>query len=134
MNILLDTHVAIWAMTDDKRLTGKARDIILDPANDLYYSAVSVLEVDMKTKSRKNNLSFSANDFVGMCHEAGYIQSPLKESHILAANHLVWDGEETEHRDPFDRILLAQAMAEQMHFMTSDDKIPLFKQSCVIEI
>ena len=53
MNILLDTHIVIWAITDDKRLTKKARDIILDPISNLYYSAASVLEVDLKTKSRK---------------------------------------------------------------------------------
>ena len=134
MNILLDTHIAIWAMTDDKRLTKKARDIILDPANNIYYSAASVFEVDIKTKSRKNNLDFTVNDFVETCDDAGYIPSPLKGAHILAANQLIWEGEGFEHRDPFDRILLAQAMVEQMNFMTSDKKIPSFKQSCVIEV
>ena len=56
MNILLDTHIAIWAITDDRRLTKKARDIILDPISNLYYSAASVLEVDLKTKSRNSIL------------------------------------------------------------------------------
>ena len=134
MNILLDTHIAIWAITDDKRLTKKARDLLLDPANNLYYSAASVFEVDMKTKSRKNNLEFTTDDFVEMCHEAGYTHSPLKETHLTAANKLIWTGEGEEHLDPFDRILLAQAITENMHFMTSDKKIPKFRQSCVIGV
>ena len=134
MNILLDTHIAIWAITDDKRLTKKARDLILDTGNNLYYSAASVFEVDIKTKSRKNNLEFTTDEFVEMCHEAGYIHSPLKETHLMAANKLIWEGEGEEHKEPFDRILRAQAMTENMHFMTSDGKIPCFKHNCVIAV
>ncbi len=134
MNILLDTHIAIWAITDDKRLTKKARDFFMDPGNNLYYSSASVFEVDIKTKSRKNNLDFTTEEFVEMCHEAGYIPSPLKEEHLTAANKLEWQGEGEEHRELFDRILLAQAIVENMRFMTSDGKIPHFKQNCVIEV
>ena len=134
MNILLDTHIIIWALTDDRRLTKKARDLLLDPGNNLYYSSASVFEVDMKTKSRKNNLEFTTEDFVEMCHEAGYIPSSLKESHLIAANKLVWEGKGEEQKEPFDRILLAQAITENMRLMTSDEKIPNFKQNCVIKV
>ena len=134
MNILLDTHIAIWALTDDKRLSKKARDLFLDPGNNLFYSAVSVFEVDIKTKSRHNNLSFSANDFVEMCHLAGYIPAPMKEAYILRAGSLEWTGSDEEHKDPFDRLLLAQAITENMGFITSDSKIPGFRQNCVISV
>ena len=134
MNILMDTHIAIWALADDSRLNKYARELLLDPGNNLYYSALSVLEVDMKSKSRKNNLGFSSKDFVDYCRSAGYIQSPLKEEHITKANDLIWDGNEEEHRDPFDRILLAQAIAENMRFMTADKKIPYFKTNCIIAL
>ena len=134
MNILLDTHIAIWAITDDKRLGKRARDLMLDPGNNLYYSAVSVLEVDMKSKSRKANLGFSSADFVNYCRLAGYIHSPLKEEHITSANDLIWDDVTEEHRDPFDRILLAQTKNEKMHFMTGDSKIAHFKTNCIISV
>lgn len=134
MNILLDTHIIIWAITDDRRLTEKARDLLLDPGNNLYYSSASVFEVDMKTKSRKNNLEFTTEDFVEMCHDAGYIPSPLKETHLIAANKLIWEGKGEQHKEPFDRILLAQAITENMRLMTSDEKIPNFKQNCVIKV
>ncbi len=134
MNILLDTHIAIWAISDDKRLDKYARDLLLDPGNNLYYSAVSVLEVDMKSKSKNNNLNFSSEDFIKYCQLAGYIQSPLKEGHIVGANHLMWNGKTDEHRDPFDRILLAQAIAEKMHFMTADTKISHFKTNNIIMV
>ena len=84
----------------------------------------------------KGTFGFSmiAYEFVEMCHEAGYIHSPLKETHLMAANKLIWEGEGEEHKEPFDRILLAQAKSENMHFMTSDGKIPGFKQNCVIAV
>ena len=132
MNILLDTHIVVWAITDDRRLKAKARDLLLDPANNLYYSALSVLEVDMKSKSRHNNLEFTTDDFTKLCREAGYLLSPLTDVHVAGANHLVWAGSGKEHTDPFDRILLAQAIDENMHFMTGDPAIFGFKQSCVI--
>ena len=134
MNILLDTHIALWSMTDDHRLSKTARDLLLDPGNNLYYSAASVLEVDMKTKSRKNNLEFTTDDFIRECQDAGYIHLPLTEMHIAETNRLIWEGSGEEHREPFDRILLAQAITEGMHFLTHDDKIPQFKQNCVISV
>ena len=134
MNILLDTHVAIWAMTDDKRLSKRARDIMLDPGNNIYYSAASVLEVEMKSRSKKSNLEFDVDEFVQVCHMSGYIHAPLQESHILRVRQLEWQGDGEEHKDPVDRILLSQAITDNMRFMTADSKIPLFKQDCVISI
>ena len=132
MNILMDTHVIVWALTDDKRLTQKAREILCSSDNTLYYSAVSVAEIDMKSKSKSNNLSFSVDVFMDLCHEAGYVPLPLKEDYIRKSNQLIWEGDEDVHKDPFDRVLLAQAMCEDMFFMTHDSKIPKFKQDCVI--
>ena len=134
MNILLDSHIAIWAVLDDKRLKKKARDYLLDEGNNIYYSAATVFEVDIKKKSKNDNLEFTTDDFIEMCEESGYIQLPLSAEAIARANHLEWIGKGSEHQDPFDRILLAQAIVENMRFMTSDSKIPQFKQNCVIEV
>ena len=132
MNILLDTHIVIWAIANHKFLTEKARTIILNPENTLYYSAASVIEVDWKTKSKNNNLDLTVDQFLQKCRKSRYIAAPLKEEYIVAANHLIWDGEGPEHKDPFDRMLLAQAMTEDMKFMTHDEKIAKFRQNCVI--
>jgi len=134
MNILLDSHIAIWAVLDDGRLSQKARDLLLDEGNNIYYSAVSVLEVDLKTKSRNNNLEFTTDDFIEMCDEAGYYQLSLDAESISRANYLEWAGEGSEHKDPFDRILLAQAIVENMRLLTHDAKISQFKQNCVISV
>lgn len=80
-------------MLDDRRLSQKARDLLLDEGNNIYYSAVSVLEVDMKTKSRNKNLEFTTDDFIEMCNEAGYYQLSLDAESISRANYLEWAGE-----------------------------------------
>ena len=121
-------------MLDDRRLSQKARDLLLDEGNNIYYSAVSVLEVDLKTKSRNNNLEFTTDDFIEMCDEAGYYQLSLDAESISRANYLEWAGEGSEHKDPFDRILLAQAIVENMRLLTHDAKISQFKQNCVISV
>ena len=134
MNILLDTHIAIWAITDDPRLSEQAREIILDIGNNIYISAVSTLEVNNKRKSRNNNLEFTTEEFIACCEEAGYIQLPLESRHIAAENSLRWANEGEEHKDPYDRILLAQAKTENMHLLTHDRMIPMFDEKCVISV
>ena len=134
MNILLDTHIAIWAITDDPRLSGKARAMILDPENSIYISAVSTLEVSMKRRSRRNNLAFTTEEFIECCEEAGYIQLPLQSKHMAAESTLRWAGEGGEHKDPYDRLLLAQAKAEGFRLMTHDEMIPLFDEKCVLSV
>lgn len=134
MNILLDTYVAVWAITDDPRLSQKARDLLLDGGNNFYYSAISTMEIALKRKSRSNNLDFTTEDFVNFCEKAGYIHLPLQSEHILAEECLRWKGEGPEHQDPFDRFLLAQAKAEKLSFMTHDHEIPLFDVKGIIHI
>ena len=134
MNILLDTHIAIWALTDDHRLTKKARDLLMDASNNIYISSVSTLEVNNKRKSKSNNLEFTTEQFVDCCEEAGYIELPLLSRHFFAENQLKWAGEGEEHKDPYDRLLLAQAKSEKYRFMTHDSKIALFDENCIIRV
>ena len=134
MNILLDTHIAVWAIVDDARLSIKARDLLLDPDNTIYFSSVSTLEVNNKTKSKKNNLEFSTQDFVKYCEMAGFIELPLLSKHFLGESSLKWIGEGEEHKDPYDRLLLSQAKNENFRFMTHDDKILHFDEKCLIAV
>ena len=134
MKILLDTHIAVWAITDDDRLSEKARKLLLDPQNRIYLSAVSVLEVNNKRKSKANNLAFTTAQFVEYCRIAGYIELPLLSEHLLNENSLRWKGPGEEHKDPYDRILLAQAKTEGLHLMTHNGKIRLFDESCVLPV
>ena len=134
MNILLDTHIAVWALTDDSRLSKKARDLLLDSGNNIYYSAISTMEITLKRRSKSNNLEFTTEEFISSCENAGYIQLPFRAEHILAEEKLKWKGTGAEHQDPFDRFLLAQANVERFSFMTHDHEIPSFDVKGIISV
>ncbi len=138
MNILIDTHIAIWAATDDPRLSKKARDLLLDPGNNIYFSSVSAMEVSIKRKSKNKNkadeLNVTTEEFVNDCIESGYFELPLNSSHIAAEETLIWGGDGDEHRDPFDRLLLAQAKVEKYSLMTHDHMIPMFEEKRIIKV
>ena len=134
MNIILDTHIAVWSILDDPRLSDHAREILLDPGNNIYYSAVSTLEVSLKRKSKSNNLEFTTEDFVNACEDAGFIQLPLLSKHLIAEESLNWGGNGAEHRDPFDRLLVSQAKIENYSLMTHDHMIPMFDEKGIIAV
>ena len=134
MNILLDTHIAIWAISNHRNLPDKARELISDPNNNIYFSSVSTWEVLLKRDSPKNNLTLTPEEFVEYCEESGYYQLNMKSKHVLEAAALDISNVDKEHRDPFDRILLAQAKAENYSFLTHDSRLPLYNESCVIKV
>lgn len=131
MNILLDTHVALWAIADHPMLSKTARDFITDPDNTIYYSAVSAWEVLLKHDSPRNNLAVTPEEFVDFCEGSGYIALNMKPKHIVAASKLDTSGMDGRHSDPFDRLLLAQAKSENFTFLTHDEKMPLYHERCV---
>lgn len=134
MNLLLDTHIAIWALNDDPALSDKARELILDPDNTIYYSTVSVWEVLLKHSRRPDNIPFNEKDFSEGCREAGYIPLGLADKHILAVHTLTRPDSAKEHNDPFDRLLLAQAKVENLSFLTHDELISDYEEKCIISV
>ena len=134
MNLLLDTHIAIWALNDDPALSAKARELILDPDNTIYYSIVSVWEVLLKHARRPESIPFSEKDFSEGCKEAGFVPLNLAEKHILAVSALTRPAHSKEHDDPFDRLLLAQAKVENFSFLTHDTLIPDYAEKCILPV
>lgn len=134
MNLLLDTHIAIWALNDDPALSAKARELILDPDNTIYYSTVSVWEVLLKHARRPESIPFTEKDFSDGCKEAGFVPLNLAEKHILAVSALNRPVHCKVRSDPFDRLLLAQAKTENMSFLTHDALIPDYQEKCIIPV
>ena len=134
MNILLDTHIAIWAIANHPNLSVKARELISDPDNTIYFSAISVWEVLLKHDSPKNNLTLTPEQFAEYCEESGFYQLHLSTKHVLTASSLDISKVDKEHRDPFDRLLLSQAKAENYSFLTHDTRIPLYGEKCTIMV
>ncbi len=134
MNLLLDTHIAIWALDDDNALSEKARELILNPDNTIYYSTISVWEVLLKHMRRPENIPFDEVDFSEGCKEAGFIPLNLSDKHILAVHTLSRPADRKEHNDPFDRLLLAQAKVENLSFLTHDELISGYDEKCIISV
>ena len=134
MNLLLDTHIAVWALNDDPALSAKARDLILDSDNIIYYSAVSVWDVMLKHARRPESIPFNEQDFSESCKEAGFIPLGLADKHVLAVSTLTRPADCKAHNDPFDRLLLAQAKVENFSFLTHDELIPDYREKCIIPV
>jgi len=130
MNILLDTHMVIWSLLDSPKLTSKAKQLITDPDNTIYYSVVSVWEVLLKHSGHPDNMDLSADVFAESCKDAGFVSLELHDKHVITAGRFPLEVE--GHKDPFDRLLLAQAKSENMSFLTHDRRLSNYSGKCII--
>lgn len=116
MKLLLDTHALLWFLAgDDHRLGPVARAAIVDPDNDICVSVVSLWEIAVKVRIGK--LEASVPDVFAGTSRAGLSVLGLEAGHLLRLMHLPFD---PQHRDPFDHLLLAQALAEGLTFVSED--------------
>ena len=120
MNLLLDTHVALWAITDSPKLPPKARELIASPKTNVWISAASIWEIAIKHALGRGDMPISAQDARRYFSESGYRLLAIEAEHALAVEDLP-----THHGDPFDRILVAQALMEPMRLMTHDAMVPV---------
>ena len=131
MNLLLDTHILIWALFQDWNLSKAAKTLLEDVSNNLYYSLFSILEIELKHLSRPDAMPFSGDQVLAYCYQAGFSPLYFKESHILQLKNLKRKTGTAPHKDPFDKIMLCQAMAEDMLFVTHDYKLAGYDTDCI---
>lgn len=134
MNLLLDTHILIWALNEDPKLSEKARSLILDPDNAIYYSSVSIWEVAIKHALHPDNVQFSGKELSQYCQEAGFLPVEMRDKHVYALETITRADDAPAHHDPFDRILIAQAKAENLSFLTHDSLIPYYNETCIVPV
>ena len=134
MRILLDTHILLWSIAGDSRLPAAAADIILDPDNWICYSPISVWEVAIKQGKHPEQLMLNEEQLVHYCHEAGYIRVDLSDRHVLQLGTLQYKEGEHPHSDPFDRMLIAQAKADDMLLLTHDKRLSGYGERCVFTV
>ena len=130
--ILLDTHIILWAISKDKRLNNKIRNYLLNPNNEIYYSIASMWEAQIKYDLKK--LPISGTDFMHYCEQSGYHKLPIDDLHVKELSGLQRDESAPPHNDPFDRIMLSQAKAEGFTFLTHDPFFRGYNESCVVEV
>jgi PIN domain nuclease of toxin-antitoxin system len=112
LRLLLDTHAALWWLTDDARLSGEASRQLDDESNQVLLSAAVVWEIAVKRSLGKLN---APGDFAGTMLSGGVHPVPVTIDHAAAVERLPW-----HHRDPFDRILVAQAQVERAALVSGD--------------
>ena len=134
MNLLLDTHVLIWALNEDARLSEKARELILDPDHVIYYSSISIWVVAVKHARHPDNVTFTGKELSQYCQEAGFLPLELRDKHVYALETLTRAENAPAHHDPFDRMLIAQAKAENLSFLTHDSLLPAYNEKCIIPV
>lgn len=123
MKILLDTHMIIWALTNSPKLPQKAKELLLQPENDIYFSVISLWEIEIKRLIKTGNLPITAQETSDYCKQAGFKLIPLQENSIYKLQELFRSETEPLHKDPFDRMLICQAISNDMKFLTHDSLI-----------
>jgi PIN domain nuclease of toxin-antitoxin system len=125
MKLLLDTHLLLWAAITDVKSTGslstEAIAIIGDPANTLIFSAASIWEVTIKTGLGRNDFKVDPHLLRRGLLANGYIELPIDGEHALTVSRLP-----NHHKDPFDRLLIAQAIVEGITLLTADPVVALY--------
>ena len=118
MNLLLDTHILLWAAYEPARLSADARAMLTDPNNTLHFSVASLWEVAIKSALGRPDFTVDAAELRLGLVANDYDELPIESAHVLRLPTLP-----PLHADPFDRILLAQAMAEGQVLLTADAKV-----------
>ncbi|MBB3210621.1 PIN domain nuclease of toxin-antitoxin system [Rhodopirellula rubra] len=124
MRLLLDTHVVLWWLDDPNLLSADARDAIAEPANQVFVSAVVAWEIAIKRSLGKLN---APADIASAIVDAGFDELPVTSDHAWAVESLP-----NHHRDPFDRMLIAQAIRENCTLVSRDAAIPAYSIPLIV--
>ncbi|HET9020065.1 MAG TPA: type II toxin-antitoxin system VapC family toxin [Acetobacteraceae bacterium] len=119
MRLLLDTHALLWWLADDARLGARARELIADPGNDILVSTVSLWEIVVKARAGK--LTADIAEITEAMAREGFAVCSIDTRHLLTLAGLPM-----HHRDPFDHLLMAQAISEDATFVSDDRHVPQY--------
>jgi len=126
LNLLLDTHVALWAITDDPKLSVKARELIMASRSTVWVSVVSLWEISIKHGLGRGDMPISGQEALNYFRQAGYSILAIEAEHTVAVEELP-----SHHQDPFDRLLVAQALVEPMRLITHDANVARYSDSVI---
>ena len=118
MKLLLDTHILLWSADRPATLSRDAISLLADPENELIFSAVNIWEIAIKNSLRRKDFPVDPRSFRRNLLDSGYRELPITSEHTIAIQSLP-----PLHKDPFDRILIAQATVEGITLLTSDRQV-----------
>jgi PIN domain nuclease of toxin-antitoxin system len=129
VRLLLDTHIALWAVIEDQRLPAQARTLIDDPGNDVFVSAASVWEITIKhalARRGAGEMPVSGAEATQYFQESGFRMVSITPADAAAVETLP-----PLHADPFDRLLIAQALTTPFRLMTHDARVARYNSSII---
>lgn len=127
MRLLLDTHIALWAISDDARLTSQARELIASPRNHIWVSAVSIWEISIKHSLGRGDMPISGSEALEYFRQSGYHMLSISPEHAAAVESLP-----AHHQDPFDRLLVAQSLTEPLRLITHDTTVARYSDTIIL--
>ena len=122
MRLLLDTHLLLWAAASSKRLSREARELLEDRGNDVYYSAASIWEIAIKSSLGRKDFRIDLVALLAALPDMGLVELPVTAAHAAGVTRLP-----PIHRDPFDRLLIAQSIAEPLTLVTDDTMLERYR-------
>jgi PIN domain nuclease of toxin-antitoxin system len=130
LNLLLDTHIALWAIAYDPRLPPAARRLIADAQNSVTVSVVSIWEIAIKyplARIGHGEMPISGKEALGYFRDAGYTLLSVSPEHVVLVENLP-----LLHADPFDRLLVAQALGEPLRLITHDPRLAAYSDTVMV--
>ncbi|WP_293369305.1 type II toxin-antitoxin system VapC family toxin [Nevskia sp.] len=121
MKLLLDSHLLLWAAGQNQRLSAEARTLLDDPANELVFSAASLWEITIKRSLGRADFQVDPRLLRRGLLDNGYAELPISSQHAIAVDTLP-----PLHKDPFDRLLVAQAQVEGLLLLTHDREVAAY--------
>ncbi|WP_199219632.1 type II toxin-antitoxin system VapC family toxin [Hallerella porci] len=130
----MDTHIALWTLLDSEKLPIEARKLINQENVEPVFSLISMWEIVIKHAINPNKMPISGAQFLDYCTQAGFQQLMVYEEHVLEVEKLKRDENAPSHKDPFDRMLIAQAKAEGIILLTHDSLLSGYNEPCVMTV
>ena len=127
MRLLLDTHVALWAITDSPRLSPHARELIPTPTNRIVVNVASLWEISVKHDLGRGDMPLSGKEAMGQFRQSGYSFLAISPEHAVAV-----EGLPSHDQDPFDRILVSQAISEPLRLLTHDPIVAKYSDLAIL--
>jgi PIN domain nuclease of toxin-antitoxin system len=129
MRLLLDTHVLLWALAGSKRLSDEARELIESSDNEVLFSAASIWEIAIKTQILRAELGVDAETIIAAARNTDFTELAVSAEHAAGVAALP-----VHHKDPFDRLLMSQAITEPARLVTADRALAAYSRDLVMLI
>ena len=127
MRLLLDTHIALWMLTGNERIGAAARELIESEESQPLVSAVTIWEIAIKHQLQREAMPMPPKRAIELCLAGGYELLPVLPAHAAAVGELP-----RRHADPFDRLLVAQALTEPLRLVTRDRAVAAYSDTIIL--